>query len=85
MTLDLILLIEYYILKSFITFDIASHIFVFRAVVGNQIMILPTSFNIYILKNVILENLCVRLPEELHAFCVFYGWFHDTVHGPANL
>ena len=65
MTLDLILFIGY-IPKFFIAFDIAPHIFVFRAVVESQIMVLPTSFNICILKNVTLRHLDVQEYKYAH-------------------
>ena len=31
------------------------------------------------------ENISVHLPEDDCVFCVFFGWSHSTVHGPANL
>jgi len=28
--------------------------------------------------------LSMRLPTDVCAFCIFFGWSHGTVHGPAN-
>ena len=31
------------------------------------------------------ENISVSLLEDVCVFCLFFGWSHSTVDGPANL
>ena len=40
-------------------------------------------WNLYLLYKI--TRLSVHLPKEFYAFCIFFGWSHDIVHGSVNL